>query len=86
MCEQCVSGSLSPPPREPGHEAKLFWTAKKLRCYIADNRAALDCEYVSADRPKYHLLNGCLSMAPPTFVRTVRAYKVPLVTEVDGGQ
>ena len=38
------------------------------------------------DRPKHHLLNESLTVAPPTSVRAGRAHKVPLVPEVEGGQ
>ena len=39
-------------------------------------QAALDREYTSADGPKYQLLRDPLPVAPPTFGRAMRAYKV----------
>ena len=54
--------------------------------YIANNRAAPDREYSSADRPKSQLLNDPLPVALPPSVRSVRAFKVALVLEVVSGQ
>ena len=66
--------------------AKEKLSSKKRQRYITDKRAALDREYATTDRPKHHLLNEPLTVAPPTFVHAGRAHKVPLVPEVESGQ
>ena len=60
----------------------IFQTAKKRQHYITDKRVALDHEYATTDRPKYHLPNMPLTVAPTISVRAGRAYKVPVVQEV----
>ena len=47
-----------------------------------DKRVALDHEYAATDRPKYHLPNEPLTVAPTISICAGRTYKVPLVQEV----